>query len=174
MSVVQPDGSERPADVVEQFGTQFLVRTDADRSYVFRLRAEWDGVPSTGFTDVAVTTPPRLESSVTLATPQPVPAGDTSLQFEVRTFGANVTGTHRRLDRRRAGDDRRAGLGRRHRRRPARSWVAHVRRLVLRRRRLAAVVRVAPVRGRRAAARVHRGDRAAGVRERDRRRRRDL
>ena len=52
--VVQPDGSERPADVVEQFGTQFLVRTDADRSYVFRLRAEWDGVPSIGFTDVAV------------------------------------------------------------------------------------------------------------------------
>ena len=93
MFVVQPDGSERPADVVEQFGTQFLVRTDADRSYVFRLRAEWDGVPSIGFTDVAVTTPPRLESSVTLATPQPVPAGDTSLQFEVRTFGANVTGT---------------------------------------------------------------------------------
>ena len=83
----------QPADVVEQFGTQFLVRTEADRSYVFRLRAEWDGVPSIGFTDVAVTTPPRLESSVTLATPQPVPAGDTSLQFEVRTFGANVTGT---------------------------------------------------------------------------------
>ena len=91
--VVHADGSEQPADVVEQFGTQFLVRTEANRSYVFRLRAEWDGVPSIGFTDLAVTTPPRLESSVTLATPQPVPAGDTALQFEVRTFGANVTGT---------------------------------------------------------------------------------
>ncbi len=58
------DGAEQPARVLSSDERGALVATDADSSYVFRVRTVRDGVESLGYGEVAITTPPRWETQV--------------------------------------------------------------------------------------------------------------
>ncbi|MDQ0373382.1 FG-GAP-like repeat-containing protein [Cellulomonas humilata] len=64
VSELTDDRAEQPSQVLSTDDRGALVATLADSSYVFRVRAVWDGVESLVYAEVAVTTPPRWETQV--------------------------------------------------------------------------------------------------------------
>jgi len=93
VSVVADDGSETPATILAmgEVNPNLLsanVRTQAETSYVFRIRALAGELVSLGFATLQVTTPPRAPTVVDLAVPRPVPTGPTTLTFNI--FGTQT------------------------------------------------------------------------------------
>jgi fibronectin type 3 domain-containing protein len=88
VSVVADDGSESPAAILAmgEVNPNLLsanVRTQAEASYVFRIRALAGELVSLGFATLQVTTPAREPTVVFLAVPRPVPDGPTTLTFNI-------------------------------------------------------------------------------------------
>jgi fibronectin type 3 domain-containing protein len=83
VSAVAADGTETPLTVLQAGERGAIVQTVAETHYVLRVRGLAGTLLSFDYATVEITTPPREPSYVAIATPSPVPAGATTLEFYV-------------------------------------------------------------------------------------------